>query len=398
MLWAGGPKLRAWRVRTTTTSHYVYHVLTRFLTGTSGAKLNILGSGLPSPGLGFAFDKVTVGGGKFVSVSLGIVLGKRDKPVQNHKAGFYSDQIRQVLTKYVVFYDINEHRAWLVDGATALLHIVRASLVADEKNGFRLLHKNHDIQEVEESTESSAVRTLTSEQNMHMTLYEQPGEEDSKTETKRLQGGSDPAKTEVTVTYKATYYRFSDRVNLVYSVLDDIFNHQCDMSSDGVGLKVSASPLQQLEGFDFKDIANGVKTLHPKAFSLGWKGMGWVDLLRDLHAITLFGRGFGDLLEPNSGQSSLCTDWSRVPHDLNYLAVSNKTLQRILENQGDQDQTPRLVAWQLYWHCPDKYCEGCTKSQTDVTTTAQGCHCDRVQVILPKTIFNSRRYRSPMQM
>lgn len=379
-------------------------VLTRYFSGTSGAKLDILGSGLPCPGLGFAFDRVTVGGGKFVSVSLGIALGKRDKPAQSNKEGFYSDQIRQVLTKYVVFYDINEHRAWLVDGATALLHIVRASLVADEKNGFRLLHKNHDILVEGDFSNTSVVRTLTNEQNMHMTLYEQPGEEDSKTETKHIQGGSDPAKTEVTVTYKATYYRFSDRVNLVYSVLDDIFNHQSDMSSNGVGLKVSASPLQQLEGFDFKDISNGVKTLHPKTLSLGWKGLGWVDLLRDLHAITLFGRGFGDLLEPqqghpaNNGDYSLCTDWSRVPCDLNYLAVNNTTLQRILESQGEQDQTPRLVSWQLYWHCPDKYCEACTASHTNLTTKAQDCHCDRVQVILPRTIFNTRRYRSPTEM
>lgn len=365
--------------------------------------LNILGSGLPAPGLGFAFDKVTVGGGQYVSVNLGIVLGRRDKPSKSQKGGFYHDQVREALMKYVVFYDTNEQRAWLVDGATALLHLARASLVADDKNGFPLLHKHHDIREEGKDTETSAVRTLTHPHNMHMTLFEKPEEEDSKTESKHLAGDLDPPKTEVTVTNKVTYYRFCDRVDKIYSVLEDIFNHQSDMSPGGVGFKVSTSPLQQLEGFDFKDIAGGAKTVHPKSVRLGRKGMGWVDLLRELHAVTLFGRGFGEILQINvkaadaDAQLSLCADWARVPSNRHYLAVSNITLRRILEDQGQEDQTPRLVAWQLYWHCPDRYCEGCaTKNSSRIP--AQDCHCDRVQVILPKTIFNSRRFQTPQEI
>ncbi|KAF7520123.1 hypothetical protein G7054_g12877 [Neopestalotiopsis clavispora] len=358
----------------------------RNVAGTSSGNLSILGSGLPSPGFGFAFDRVTVGGGKYITMNVPIALGRRDKPAKSQRGGFYHDQVREALIQYVVFYDTNEHRAWLLDGATALLHLARASLVADDKNGFPLLHKHDEIREEGKDTETSA-----------------PEDEDRKRESKHPANDLDPVKTEVIVTHKATYYRFSDRVSELYSVLEDIFNHQSDMAPDGVGFKVSMSPLQQLEGFDFKDIAGGSKTVHPKSVRLGRRGMGWVDLLRGLHAITLFGRGFGEILQAKAKESdtdaqlSLCADWVRVPSNRHYLAVSNTTLRRILEDHGQQDQTPRLLASQLYWHCPDKYCEGCA-AKNDSRTATQDCHCDRVQVILPKTFFNSRLFQTPQEI
>ncbi|ETS73790.1 hypothetical protein PFICI_14736 [Pestalotiopsis fici W106-1] len=368
------------------------------LAGTSRAKLSIRGSGLGPPKSGIAFERVTVGGGKYITASANIALCNRDKPARSRKEGAYNDQVRQALINHVVLYDTKEHRAWLLDGATALLHLARASLVADEKNGFRLLHKNDDIQEEKGDVKTSAIGILTNPENMRMTLYDQPDEVDTKTEAKHVKDTTDPEKTEVTLTHKATHQRFSDRVSLLYSVLEEIFNHQSDMSSDGVGLKISMSPLERLEGFEFRDIANGAQTIHPKAVNLGWKGKSWVDLLRNLHAVTLFGRDFGDILEPRtsrsreSAQVPLCTRWDRVPSGHNYLAVSNIRLQEILENYGDQSISPLLVSRDLYWHCPDKYCEQCT------IASPGNCRCDRVQVILPKTFLNARHFQSPKEM
>lgn len=84
-------------------------------------------SGLPGPHAGCALEKVSISGGKFVTTGVSVGIGIRDKPIHVSRNG-YVDKLQWIHKKYVVFRDEENKRGWLVNGTSALLHLLRTSL------------------------------------------------------------------------------------------------------------------------------------------------------------------------------------------------------------------------------------------------------------------------------
>lgn len=63
-------------------------------------------------------------------ISASFAVGMRDK---SHfvPSTRYRDLIKDIGRKYVVLFDVENERGWLVDGASALVHLARASLKDD---------------------------------------------------------------------------------------------------------------------------------------------------------------------------------------------------------------------------------------------------------------------------
>ncbi|KAF2997752.1 hypothetical protein E8E14_005558 [Neopestalotiopsis sp. 37M] len=327
--------------------------LVQIQAGTLHANLDIRGSGVEAPGKELIFERFTLGVSKFAMASASIALGERDQLIKIEKdEDFYHNKIERALQRYVVFYDTADQRAWLLDGATALLHLTRASLHAKEKHGFAIITKNEDIQEKEGPQETSAVRTLTDPSNMKLKLFEEYVGEVGKAVTKRSPNTPGDPKPEISVTKNTKSQLFKDQVESIYKTLDILFAHQSDMSPNGVGLGLSRDSLRKLEGFDFIDVAAGETRLHPKLARLESEEL-WLKLLRRLRAVTLFGKGFGNILEPldliatGNTRLSVCSAWSQVPPGHNYLAVSNITLRRIMSNTGGTSHHPLSIARDL---------------------------------------------------
>ncbi|RDW58293.1 hypothetical protein BP5796_12223 [Coleophoma crateriformis] len=375
--------------------------------GKSDGNFDIQGSDLDPPGIGFAFEKVTVGLSKTVAASTTIGLGRRDTPIRLSSGGSYSDNLRVVATKYVILYDVDDQRAWLLDGPSVLLYLLRASLVIDEETGFHVLHKHSDIRVSDDDIGEYKPVTILMK-NANVRLFDQPNEEDQKTElkiTEDQEATEEKNKPEVTRSTKETWYTLQDRVDVLYSVLEEIFNYQSNSASSGVGFKVKTSPRRQLEGFDFMDIASGTSPVYPRSTTLRHTGKGWVDLVRELHAITLFGRGFGEILQPfnleinNATGSALqaterpCSHWAKVPVGKDYLAMSNEVFRKILRNRKNEINQPWRVGKSLHFHCPDKAFEA-----YDCSTNQSTCRCDRVQVLLPETFLGTRGFCSPSEL
>ncbi|PVH69816.1 hypothetical protein DL98DRAFT_393071, partial [Cadophora sp. DSE1049] len=59
-------------------------------------------------------------------------MGKRDNGPPHGKYGRYFDRMQLSRGQWVVLYDTKDSRGWLVDGASALLHLTRASLASDQ--------------------------------------------------------------------------------------------------------------------------------------------------------------------------------------------------------------------------------------------------------------------------
>lgn len=326
-----------------------------------------------------AFQNISISAGKYVTIGTNLLLGIAEKPVH---ISFGDDYLRTLLmidNRHFVIYDTDDRRAWLVRGASLILHILRASIRYDKKDrrlrSFIQIDED-DIVEATDSSSSNAFEVLSTESNLELPFYPRPRD------TKEKQVARLGAKMEVTVETTSSYICLKDRVSAICHILGLLMGHQDDVSSEnGVGFRLRSTPRRQLEGFDFMDLAAEMGTLWPKVQTLNHRGRGWVDFTRAIHAVTLFGRGFGDLIRPVEGRRPChaCHWHGHLPRGNDYLAMGTRELQEIAETSGDISSRPVRLIDGIYWYTPDQAFDPCHCSSVD--------HHDRVQVLLPKKLI-----------
>ncbi|RYP09068.1 hypothetical protein DL765_008590 [Monosporascus sp. GIB2] len=252
----------------------------------------------------------------------------------------YLNRIQTARDRFVILFDVNDNRAWLVDAASALLHLVLASLErtrADKDFGdyfcFKLKIPPFDPKK------NQAVGVLMDQHNRSQGL-----QHDS---------------TEL----------FTNRVDSIWCVLDMVLEYQTKINNQ------DKTRSELLEGFKFEDIVTPeesefrtcVKQLHPS-------GRTWVSLTREVNAVTIFGCGFGQLIKPTDS-AEVCRHWKQVPLGMDYLAVCVSDLQNTLKRRkGIRPAGPLEVMGDVYWHTPDKIFEGC-ECQSNLSK------CNRAQVL-----------------
>ncbi|KAI0439089.1 hypothetical protein F4803DRAFT_66907 [Xylaria telfairii] len=362
-------------------------------TGTPNANYSIKWSCLGPPATGLALEKISIVGGMFVTGGASMLVGKRDKAIQLQSRDDYIMRLKWVSKKFVVLYDVEYRRAWLVDGLSALLHLLRTSLKHDLQDPFKslFLYDPSALKEASgvEEGKDSAIRVLTNPENLKIPLYAKP--ESAKEEVTANNAG---AQARILSRTKSNYC-LKDRIESFCDVLEQIIAYQTDMEDqDGVGFKLRCTPRRHLEGFDFMDIATDEDPIRPRMINLRSSGRGWVDFTRAIHAVTLFGSGFGELIQPREsmvpGHHS-CNSCSEVPKGQDYLAVSVPNIWDILEKRGSTRTTPWRLVDSIYWHSPDKSFEPCD------AVGKLGTKHDRVQVLLPDTFLKlwGRNLKSP---
>ncbi|KAM7213317.1 hypothetical protein V8F06_011328 [Rhypophila decipiens] len=359
--------------------------------GASDGSYSIGNSGLDRPGPGCVLEKFALSGGKFVSASFTLALGVRDTPLFHQTRSEYSEKLNWISTRYAVLWDEETMRGWLVNGITALLHLVRASLECDKKNKTNPspLFKPDEMQDSSTPyTADSAIEVLKSRHNLKLKLAEDKTEEWIEGEV-----GKDG-----TPKFKTTYVLFQNRVERLYAILEKALEYQTKVESQSrYNLKLRVR--KYLEGWEFKALARREDPLYPVVKTLPTMGKGWVDFSRDLDAITLFGYGFGEIMSPAQPDIMTCSAWSRVPHDQHYLAVSLSDLKDITENyQARGKMHPSMVAVSkaLVWHAPTPLFQECRcRSHTgNVSCT----HSDVVQVFLPTRTKPPLPTTNPLQL
>lgn len=362
--------------------------------GSPTANYSINWSQLQRTHQGCAFEKVTISGGQFITAGASFLVGKKDNPVFIRARDDYLSQLRWISKKFVILYDVADRRAWMVDGVSALLHLVRASLRNNQDDDFADLFLSDAKDLVEAGSDrigkAAAISVLTNNQNWSIRLHQRP--EDSFEEETTKQGEDTERITKKTT----TFYCFKDRVDHIYHVLEQMIAYQSQVDSqDGIGFKVKASSRRQLEGFDFMDVASDEDPLWPRVVTLASTGAGWVDFARAMHAVTLFGRGFGDLLSPSS-EIQICAHWKTVPRGLDYLTVCVSDLKEILKKRGDTLSNPWRLIDDIRWHNPETIFGPCKRSKKPKISKC----CDRVQVLLPSSFPSlwARQYRSPSRL
>ena len=267
----------------------------------------------------------------------------------------YIARMQWINEKYLIFYDVGDKIAWLVDGPSALLHLVRASIKAEENDDFSHLSifKTDEIKEPSStlaySGRAASIRTLTDEANLAVRLR------------RKLQSVKD--------NIAGDFYTFQDRVDEIFRVLEQIIDHQEDNRPNGIGLQLRRAPRHHFEGFDFRDLASRADPYIPKATKLSRDGEVWSAFARELQAAVLFGNGFGDLLRPlrdgSSGCGSCCWNTHAIKsRDL--LAVSIKDLERLKMKATapglDEPHDSWLLKGDFWWDSPGQAFHDCQTS------------------------------------
>lgn len=222
-------------------------------------------------------------------MAAGFVRGKKDKPIHRIQEDYVSRLLDIRETRFVLC-DVDTRKAWLVNGLSTLLHLVRSHLAYaenDELHQAILLAKGSDVQaEGGRSGLKAAFETLISNRNRMLQLHRKGGTSQSRKKEEENE----------------EYYYLEDLVKSLLHSLEQIVDHQSDFRSEqaSAGYRIRTSPWAQLEGFDFMDVASARRKFSSRGMKLHYDGKGWSQLTRALDAPTLFGQHFGEILEPAS--------------------------------------------------------------------------------------------------
>lgn len=307
-------------------------------------------------------------------------IADKDVPIHLNRNGSYLEMIKAIFSKFVILYDVDEKRAWLVNGASALLHLVRSSLEDDRQSviGSKLLFKPEELQRAKtEYTPESAVDVLTNEENMVLEIFPHKPEFSEEFTS----GAFD--RPDTVRKRKRTCVLLQDRVEQVSHFLEQILIYQTDKAANP-GVEFKGRPRNYLEGFEFNAVAKGSDPIVLKITALRSTGKCWIDFARAINAVALFGRGFGDIIRPKENGET-CHSWISMPKGKDYLAICVPDLRRIIDDHGDMEGTSVRIVDDIYWHNPDKIFESCLCKGKSVKNT-----CARAQVLLPSK-FDPRR-------
>lgn len=292
-------------------------------------------------------------------MSTGFVRGKKAKPVHTIQDDYVSRLLDIRETQFILC-DVGTRKAWLVNGLSTLLHLVRSHFVYAENDKLRqsiLLSKASDIRaEGGRSGLKAAFDTLRSDRNRMLRLHRKGGT--SQTGNKEKE--------------KEEYCYLEDLVKSLLHSLEQIVDHQSDFRSEqsSAGYRIKTSPWEQLEGYDFMDVARTLPRIPSCGMKLRHDGEGWSQLTRALGAPTLFGQHFGEILEPasTSEEVSVCAacHWNDVmPPGRDLLAVQ---MEDILKADREYDGCGILhladgmcldIPSSLFQPCPRDSCIPC---------------------------------------
>ncbi|KAJ8126681.1 hypothetical protein O1611_g6957 [Lasiodiplodia mahajangana] len=315
-----------------------------FYIGTDKAPYPVKKPALDTPNDECVLYKIKPSRVKAIEKKQGYYRADKDEPTYMHYGeGLHRRRLERLKDKYMNLWDVESERGWLVNGVGAWLHLLRARLkhVSEDDNcGLEL--KETPISH--RYTIRSSLEFFRNRENMNLAVYpnEYQGEE-------RL-------------------FTVMDQSNRLYSTLDNLI----ELQEEALRLRVSASR-KWLSGWAFRDLATEKEQFEPYAIMLPEMGRSWVDFIRAISTVTLFGRGFGELIRPDNA----CEEWADLPRGKFFLATSGQVVRRIMDDVGNSPGQPWKLGRDIVWHNPTKPCE-CSRKE--------GNHADNIQVLLPAKV------------
>lgn len=283
-------------------------------------------SQLAEPKTGFYIDKFQLNAGQYITGSMGIIPGSLSEPIRGEKSDFVR-QLMDMGNEFFVIHDVDPavRKAWLLDGLSTLLHLVRSYLHnAVKDDDYRCLNylRHTSLRTLGGlSGRRAAFETLKDETNRALPIY--------------LNTGSPSVGDQRSQASSSVEDLVKDMLHYLWQILD----HESDNRPGKIGVRISVSPWRELVGFDFTAISSNRRQVQSRMTLLHDEAEGCVKLTRSIHAPALFGRGFGDLWQPDvtvniDGTCPKCLLNSPAPSSRDILAASISDLERVSVANG----------------------------------------------------------------
>ncbi|KAF5691877.1 hypothetical protein FDENT_3245 [Fusarium denticulatum] len=288
--------------------------------GKSSANHEIKAAGLPRAPTSTVIDKLYIEGGSPVTAGLMLDINKKEQPFWLQREKDYPSLLNWVKLQPVVFYDVEDRRAWLIDGASAVLHLVRISLHRDTNDPESAYDWVYDPSKLKDDwpgvgSRQAALQTLKRWDNRALGVYFVSNLVDSN-------GVPIPK-----------YSTFEERVSNILHSIERLVDRQAKTASqDGIRISQTLDPRRDIVGFDIIDIIDPSVPIYPRIQHLSAWGHGWNDLIPTVGITTIFGRNFGDLIRSDK-PNDICPNWRTVPAGKDYLAASISTMQMLHEKR-----------------------------------------------------------------
>lgn len=352
-----------------------------FRIGDGTANLNIKSSGLREPPASIVIDRLYIETGVDFVAGLNMSFNKKEKPFWLVRANDYPSLLKWVGVQPIVFYDVADRRAWLTDGASALLHLVRVSLYLDENDPESVYDWVFDATKFKDkwngvTGRQAALKTLKSWDNLNLNVY---------VVGKRRRGDGG---------LETEYATLETRVKKILHSIEILIDKQVmSGSQDGIRISQTLDIRRDIIGFDIRDIIDPFSAFRARIKHMDSWGHGWVELIPSIGTTTIFGRGFGDLIRPEEPYA-LCSEWKSVPEGKDYMVASVSTLQMLYERRllrmepglSTGEMTSKIV-----WASPNHPFKSCECLQRSTSNTGDGdCHIDSVQFLVAKGSWRQR--------
>jgi len=280
-----------------------------------------------------------------------------------------------------------------VNGTSALLHLVRTYLEYSRSGYFKSAFQ-FEFDKFKDAIEShnpmSAIDILIDPENTRLKVWRGRTERYDEETMKKDTQSAEPNLSKL----KQNYELFEHIVERHIALLEQVIEYQNKVAGhNGINLKVRLR--KHIEGWDFVDLTKD-RIVYPRVATIQRLGYGWVDLVRSINAITLFGRGFGEIIRP-AENASLCPEWKTLPKGKFYLAASAIDLTNVMEAFGNKWEKPLQLVHDLLWHSP----EGSLHAQCPChskTLRLRRRQFDPVQVLLPAISRKILPIRAPSIM
>jgi hypothetical protein len=279
---------------------------------------------------------LSINGGKFLTVATTFNIGKKDfaPALKASEPNVYENHIGAASNITVLFYSSHDRRSWLLDGASALVHLARAWLTSratkhgtsqaisqlkyirdngGQSSALQILRDNQKVIIFEDTTEVRET-TIPAES---MSEHDNPSTDSGY----MSRAGSTSPDTKRSVkrttsqwTYKALVIDLWENLKAMEAKLTQLAQHGPEVS---VRLP-STSPI--LTGWDVCDFLVGRTPLQPRFVKLEPEGKHWNKLTKEIFSVPLMAKTFHDLILPSTG-SQVCQSASKLPAGRDLLAV-----------------------------------------------------------------------------
>ncbi|KAK2754458.1 hypothetical protein CKAH01_17435 [Colletotrichum kahawae] len=258
------------------------------------------------------FSKLALGVQQFATAQFEATLGPKDSGYQmKWGSGAYEDTIFDANKMRVVLYDTAESRACFANGAEVILHMIRTR---STQRPFMIKGSRVDL-----PSEESVAETLLQHKDLELI--------------------SDRRRPEAVETLVIRYF----------GILEDLL--ALDLGRKARPETAAGVPFQnQLIGHEFMALVDRMSIGHVKKRALAKTSGGWPQLVQDSDALTLFGSGFGDLIQPPSKAEGLCHQWRTKPKEKDYLGIKVETLLDFYKKAGCRLSREYLTPSHLKWH------------------------------------------------